>query len=70
MSRSICAFEPRVLSGLSYSQHPRYTTAPFSFMLRMEPILTLLNLSGEDYRDFLMAFFFPEQLFSFNKKNV
>ena len=51
MSRSILGFEPRVLSGMSSSQPPRYTTAPFSFMLQMVFILTLLNLSGEDYRD-------------------
>ena len=58
MSRSIPGFEPRVLSGMSSSQPPRYTTAPFSFMLQIESILTILNLSGEDYKDLLIALFF------------
>ena len=55
-SRSICGFKPRVLSGMSSLQPPRYTTATFSFMLQMESILMLLNLSGEDYSDLLIAF--------------
>ena len=58
MSRSILGFEPRVVSDMSSSQPPRYTTAPFSFVLRIVFILTLLNLIGEDYRDLLIALFF------------
>ena len=58
MSRSILGFEPRVLSGMSSSQPPCYTTATFSFLLQIESILTLLNLSDEDYRDLLIALFF------------
>jgi len=49
---------------------PRYTTAPFSLMLQRESILILLNVSGEDYRDLLIAFFLSEQLFCFYKKSV
>ena len=65
MSRSILGFEPRVLSDMSSTQPPRYTTAPFSLVLQIMFILTLLNLSGEDYRDLLIALFFlSEQLFS------
>jgi len=47
---------------------PRYTTAPFSFMLQRESILTLLNLSGEDYRDLLIAFFSFWAIFFFLQK--
>ena len=69
MSGSTRGFEPRVLSGLSSSQPPRYTTTPFSFMLQIESILTLLNLSGENYGDLLIALFFlPEQLFLCTKE--
>ena len=69
MSSSTRGFELRVLSGLPSSQPPRYTTVPFSFMLLIESILTLLNLSGESYGDLLIALFFlPEQLFLCTKE--
>ena len=57
MSSSTRGFELRVLSDLSSSQPPRYTTAPFSFMLLIQSILMLLNLSGESYGDLLIALF-------------
>ena len=68
MNRPKRGLGPRVLSGISSSQPSRYTTAPFSFMPQLESILTPLNLSGEDYRDLLIAFFLSEQLFSLYKR--
>ena len=70
MSSSTRGFELRVLSGLSSSQPPRYTTVPFSFMLLIESILTLLNLSGESYGDLLIALFFFLNNCFFVQKNV
>ena len=70
MSSSTRGFEPRVLSGLSSSQPRRYITTPFSFMLRIESILTLLNLSGENYGDLLIALFFFLNNCFFVQKNV
>ena len=64
-------FEPRVFSGMSPSQPPRYTIAPFSFMLQIDAILTLLNFPHEDYRDLLIAFFFClNNCFLFTKRVV
>ena len=68
MSSSTRGFELRVLSGLSSSQPPRYTTVPFSFMPRLKSILKLLILRGEDYIHLLIAFFFSEQLLSLYKR--
>ena len=58
MSRSIPGFEPRVLSGMSSSQPPRYTTAPFSFMLQMAFIFNAFKFVWRRLQRSLIALFF------------
>ena len=58
MSRSIPGFEPRVLSGMSSSQPPRYTTAPFSFMLQMVFIFNAFKFVWRRLQRSLIALFF------------